>query len=245
MKMPEAVVQVEELRRSFGDFVAVNDIRFTVYKGEIFGFLGANGAGKTTTIRMLCGLLPATSGRGTVSGLDIHRQRAQIKTKIGYMSQKFSLYPDLKVIDNLYFYGRLYRLRDAAIVTRLAALQEFLPHNDIKTQLTRDLPLGRKQMVALLAALLHDPPIIFLDEPTSGVDPLGRRAFWQVIRNFAAAGKTVFVTTHFMEEAEYCDRISIMHHGDIIALDSPEQLLSQYGVGSVQDLFLTLIRDAG
>lgn len=242
--MPDYSVSVEDLTKKFGDFTAVDKVSFDVTPGEIFGFLGANGAGKTTTIRMLCGLLKPSSGKGFVVGNDINKESEKIKKKIGYMSQKFSLYPDLTLLENLFFYGRLYGLNSDQIEENLNNLDKDLNFREIKNILTAELPLGQKQIAALLGALIHDPPVIFLDEPTSGVDPISRRRFWKIIRQFAARGKTIFVTTHFMEEAEYCDRISIMHKGKIIALDTPEILKEQTHTGSIQDLFMKLIGEA-
>ena len=242
--MENKSVWVKDLSRKFGDFTAVDRITFAVDKGEIFGFLGANGAGKTTAIRMMCGLLKPTSGEGMVYGYNINKESEKIKHQIGYMSQKFSLYPDLKVIENLHFYGQLYGVTIPEIKSRLEKLEPKLRFKHILDLETGDLPLGQKQIVALLASLLHDPPLVFLDEPTSGVDPISRRRFWQIIRDLANSGKTIFVTTHFMEEAEYCDRISIMHQGEIIALDTPEKLKTETGTTTIQDLFLKLIREA-
>lgn len=242
--MPDYSVSVEDLTKNFGDFTAVDKVSFDVTPGEIFGFLGANGAGKTTTIRMLCGLLKPSSGKGLVVGNDINKESEKIKKKIGYMSQKFSLYPDLTLLENLFFYGRLYGLNSDQIDENLNNLDKDLNFREIKNILTADLPLGQKQIAALLGALIHDPPVIFLDEPTSGVDPISRRRFWKIIRQFASRGKTIFVTTHFMEEAEYCDRISIMHMGKIIALDTPEILKEKTQTGSIQDLFMKLIGEA-
>lgn len=239
--MPDYSVSVEDLTKKFGDFTAVDKVSFDVAPGEIFGFLGANGAGKTTTIRMLCGLLKPSSGKGFVVGNDINKESEKIKKMIGYMSQKFSLYPDLTLLENLFFYGRLYGLNSDQISENLDNLDKDLNFREIQNILTADLPLGQKQIAALLGALIHDPPVIFLDEPTSGVDPISRRRFWKIIREFAGRGKTIFVTTHFMEEAEYCDRISIMHMGKIIALDTPEILKEQTHTGSIQDLFMKLI----
>ncbi len=218
--MDEAV-QVNELTRRFGEFVAVDHISFDVRRGEIFGFLGPNGAGKTTTIKMLTGLLPPSSGTARVAGFDVARDRSEIKRRIGYMSQLFSLYADLTVEENVELFAGLYgvtgqRFRDRrSWVIEMAGLAEYSRKN------TGELPLGIKQRLALGCAVLHEPPILFLDEPTSGVDPLARRVFWDLIYDFAAAGTTVFVSTHYMEEAEYCTRLALMNRGRIIALDRP------------------------
>jgi len=239
--MKSVSVQVQNLTRKFNQFVAVNQVSFEVYQGEIFGFLGANGAGKTTTIRMLCGLLLPTSGNGTVAGFDILRESEQIKRNIGYMSQKFSLYNDLTVAENIHFYGGVYGLRNHELEARKEFLLADLHLGDWRRRLTRDLPLGWKQRLALGCAVLHDPQIIFLDEPTSGVDPISRREFWEVIYGLTRAGKTVFVTTHYMDEAEYCNRLSIMYQGEIIALDSPTALKKQYQKETIEDVFIHLV----
>mgnify|MGYP001110743789 CR=1 FL=1 len=212
------------LTRTFGDFVAVNQVNFQVAPGEIFGFLGPNGSGKTTTIRMLCGLLPQTSGEGRVLGFDIATQSEQIKQRIGYMSQKFSLYNDLTVSENLEFYRHIYNVAGAAGKQRhreLLALAGLIRHEHVRTA---ELSEGWKQRLALVCALAHRPPILFLDEPTGGVDPEARRNFWDLINELAADGTTIFVTTHYMDEAEYCHRIGMMYSSNLIALDTPEQL---------------------
>ncbi|MBL0175301.1 MAG: ABC transporter ATP-binding protein [Ignavibacteria bacterium] len=238
---PEFAVSARELRRNFGAFTAVDGISFDVRHGEIFGFLGANGAGKTTAIRMLCGLLPPTSGSATVAGYDIGRQVHQVKGAIGYMSQRFSLYDDISVGENIEFYGGVYGLSRAAIAAKSKSLLADLGLSDQRHLLTKSLPLGWKQRLALGTALLHEPSIIFLDEPTGGVDPISRRRFWRIIYELAEKGTTVFVTTHYMDEAEYCNRISIMHQGAIVALGSPTALKQEYGLGTVQDVFVHLI----
>ncbi len=235
-------VQVENLTRKFGDFTAVDDISFSVSAGEIFGFLGANGAGKTTTIRMLCGLLLPTSGRASVAGFDVYKQVEQIKMNIGYMSQKFSLYEDLTVKENIEFYGGIYGLTQKQIKSKTEELLHYLNLTDQAENLTAALPLGWKQRMALSTALLHDPEIIFLDEPTSGVDPASRRNFWLLIYELAERGKTVFVTTHYMDEAEYCKRISIMKDGAIVELDRPQKLKEKYQAKSMQDVFLNVVK---
>jgi ABC-2 type transport system ATP-binding protein len=241
--MTSASVYTAVLTKTFGNFTAVDRVNLEVTAGEIFGFLGANGAGKTTTIRMLCGLLKPTSGEGKVAGIDILRDNEKIKDKIGYMSQKFSLYPDLTVMENLLFFGRLYQMQTAAIQKRIEALDAIIRIRDIAGQLTSDLPLGIKQRVALVSAIIHNPEILFLDEPTSGVDPVSRREFWQTIRLLASEGYTIFVTTHFMDEAEYCHRISIMHKGKIVALDTPENLKKAANAPTIQSLFIDIIRE--
>ena len=222
--MSEVAVRVEDLTKVFGDFVAVDHVSFTVAKQEVFGFLGPNGAGKTTTIKMLTGLLPPTSGEGTVAGFDVRRQRKEIKRHIGYMSQLFSLYADLTVEENIAFFAGLYgvpRERRAERRDWVLAMAG-LAHQ--RGRLTGELSLGWKQRLALGCAVLHEPPILFLDEPTSGVDPISRRGFWDLIYALAAGGTTVFVTTHYMEEAEYCHRLALMNRGKLIALDTPANL---------------------
>ncbi|HQI47574.1 MAG TPA: ABC transporter ATP-binding protein [bacterium] len=235
-------VQVEGISRRFGDFVAVDGISFKVREGEIFGFLGANGAGKTTTIRMLCGLLLPSSGRATVAGYDIYSETAQIKATIGYMSQKFSLYDDLTVAQNLDFYGGIYGLSREELgraITSAIATTDLKQHLG---KLTRDIPTGWKQRLALTCAILHEPRILFLDEPTGGVDPISRREFWGLIYDLSERGTTVFLTTHYMDEAEYCNRLSIMHDGRIIALGSPRELKERYRKSTIEALFIDLVR---
>jgi len=239
----EISVKTEELTRRFGKFTAVDKVSIEVYKGEIFGFLGANGAGKTTMIRMLCGLLSPSEGRGSVAGYDVFRQSEAIKKQIGYMSQKFSLYDDLAIAENIEFYGGIYGLPRKLIKERKEALIAQVGLEEFAAKLTRELPLGFKQRLALGCALLHDPPIVFLDEPTSGVDPEARRGFWDLIYQTVNLGKTVFVTTHFMDEAEYCHRVSIMREGKLIALDTPGNLKQEYGKGSMQDVFISLVKE--
>ncbi len=235
-------VTVEELTRQFGSFVAVDHITFQVKYGEIFGFLGANGAGKTTTIRMLCGLLLPTSGKGSVANYDIYTQTDNIKQNIGYMSQKFSLYEDLTVAENLEFYGGIYGLNKNDLKTARDAIIETIHLQAHLDKLTRDIPLGWKQRLALSCAILHRPKILFLDEPTGGVDPISRREFWNLIYNLAKNGTTVFVTTHYMDEAEYCNRLSIMHDGKIIAIGSPQELKQGYQKKSIEDVFIDLVK---
>jgi ABC-2 type transport system ATP-binding protein len=217
-------VRVEDLTRKFGDFVAVDAVSFRVEQGEIFGFLGPNGAGKTTTIKMLTGLLRPTSGSARVVGFDVVKQTARVKENIGYMSQLFSLYPDLTVAENIQLFAGLYGVRGDLLAERTEWVLDLARLADQRQQLTGELPLGFKQRLALGCAVLHEPPILFLDEPTSGVDPISRRNFWDQIYGFAAAGTTVFVSTHYMEEAEYCHRLAVMNRGRIIALDEPAAL---------------------
>ncbi len=220
----EIAVYAENLTKVFGGFVAVDNINFHVEKGEIFGFLGPNGAGKTTTIKILCGLLTPTSGVGKVSGWDVSTQYEEIKKHIGYMSQKFSLYDDLTVQENLDFFGGVYSIPRAKKVERQSWALEMAGLKDKRDVLTRELALGWKQRLALGCAVLHEPPVLFLDEPTSGVDPLSRRSFWDLIHSMARQGVTIFVTTHYMEEAEYCNRLALMSRGRIIALGTPREL---------------------
>ncbi len=242
--MSEPVIKVEGLTKKFGDFTAVDHISFEVGKGEIFGFLGANGAGKTTAMRMLCGLSKPTAGDGTVVGLDIIKQNEEIKAHIGYMSQKFSLYEDLTVCENIRLFSGIYGMKRpeiAAKTEQLLGQLDFLPYRDT---LVRKLPLGWKQKLAFSIAIFHRPSIVFLDEPTGGVDPSTRRRFWELI--FDATynlGITTFVTTHYMDEAEYCDRVSIMVDGKIRALGSPGQLKEEYRVPDIDTLFKKLARD--
>lgn len=224
----EYAVSVHDLERRFGAFIAVNKINLDVKRGEIFGFLGPNGAGKSTTIRMLCGLLSPTSGGGTVAGFDIAKEPEAIKKHIGYMSQKFSLYKDLTVEQNIDFYSGIYRIPHEKKAARKAWLLEMAGLKDHRNMATGLLPGGWKQRLSLGCALLHEPPIIFLDEPTSGVDPISRRSFWELIRELAASGVTVFVTTHYMEEAEYCDRLGLIYRGELIATGTPTELKTRY-----------------
>ena len=241
---PALAIAVNGLTRRFGEFVAVDHISFDVRAGEVFGFLGANGAGKTTAIKMLIGLLAPSDGDARVAGFDVHTQRDQIRRSIGYMSQRFSLYPDLTVRENIQLYGGIYGLSDAQITDRTTALLVTLVMSDSANELVGRLPLGWKQKLAFSVALLHEPAIVFLDEPTGGVDPITRRQFWELIYAAAARGTTVFVTTHYMDEAEYCDRISIMVDGRIAALGTPAELKTQCGVSTVDDVFVRLARAA-
>ncbi|PKN52699.1 MAG: multidrug ABC transporter ATP-binding protein [Chloroflexi bacterium HGW-Chloroflexi-5] len=220
----ETTVSVENLTRKFGDFTAVDNISFEVNRGEIFGFLGPNGAGKSTTIKMLCGILSPTSGSGHVSGYDIVKEQTAIKSIIGYMSQKFALYDDLNVVDNLEFFGSIYGLEGNKLKERVNMVLDMAEISGQKNEMVQSLPIGIKQRLAIGAAILHDPPVLFLDEPTSGVDPIMRRNFWELIYRFSKEGKTIFVTTHYLDEAEHCNRIALLISGRIIALDSPDHL---------------------
>ncbi len=240
--MTQAVVTTN-LTKTFGDFTAVNRINLSVEKGEIFGFLGANGAGKTTAIRMLCGLLLPTSGDGKVSGYDIYRDNEKIKLSIGYMSQKFSLYHDLTGRENLRFYGSVYRIARADLTDRIAEMTDRLNLSEFIDRRAGSLPVGWRQRLALAAALLHRPSILFLDEPTGGVDPVFRRRFWDILYRLADEGTTLFVTTHYMDEAEYCGRISIMHRGRIIEIGSPQRIIIKHDKTDLQDVFIHLIAE--
>ena len=240
----ESVITVKNLTKRFWDFVAVDHISFDVHKGEIFGFLGANGAGKTTAMRMLCGLSFPTSGEATVAGYDVYTENEKIKKSIGYMSQKFSLYEDLTVKENMEFYGGIYHMSDRSIKEKTATILRQLHLEKEGNLLVGSLPPGWKQKLAFSVALFHEPGIVFLDEPTGGVDPVTRREFWTMIYQAAAAGTTVFVTTHYMDEAEYCNRLSIMVDGKIAALDSPSALKKTYGTNSMDEVFLKLARKA-
>jgi ABC-2 type transport system ATP-binding protein len=222
--MPTFVVEVEDLVRKFDSFIAVDHIRFQVEKGEIFGFLGPNGAGKSTTIRILCGLLLPTSGKGKVAGFDIMKEPEKIKQAIGYMSQKFSLYDDLTVVENLHFFGGIYGLSGSLQKRRENEVLEMIDLQDFRDRITRTLAVGSKQRLALGCAILHEPSILFLDEPTSGVDPISRRNFWSLIQQMGEKGVTTFVTTHYMDEAEYCGRLALIYQGRIIALGTPSEL---------------------
>ncbi|MBZ0265738.1 ATP-binding cassette domain-containing protein [bacterium] len=245
MSKPESnnhiAVKAEKLTRRFGDFTAVNSIDLQVQKGEIFGFLGANGAGKTTAIRMLCGLLRPSEGEAWIEGLPVSKSAEKIKRRIGYMSQKFSLYNDLKVWENLEFYGGIYGLSKSEIESASDIMLARLQLAEYRNTMTVELPLGFKQRLALGCAIPHNPGIILLDEPTSGVDPIARRKFWDLIYELAESGTTIFVTTHYMDEAEYCSRVSIMVHGKIVALDTPRELKKQQKVTTMQDVFLKLV----
>ena len=242
--MTAPAIDARGLTRTFGAFTAVDHITFDVRPGEVFGFLGANGAGKTTAIRMLTGLLAPSGGEARVAGFDVYTESEAIKRAIGYMSQRFSLYDDLTVGENVQLYGGIYDLTDAEIRDRAAAMLERLGLTAHRRARVRDIPLGWKQKLAFSVALLHEPRIVFLDEPTSGVDPIVRRQFWEMIYEAAHAGTTVFVTTHYMDEAEYCDRISIMVAGRIEAYGAPADLKREFGVESVDELFVRLARPA-
>ena len=244
--MPEEdAIAAKDLTRTFGRFVAVDHITFNVRAGEVFGFLGANGAGKTTAIRMLTGLLAPSAGTARVAGHDISRDSEAVKRSIGYMSQRFSLYEDLTVRENIRLYGGIYDLTTPQIRERTDRMLTRLGMTGVGGQPVRGLPLGWRQKLALSVALVHEPRIVFLDEPTSGVDPITRRQFWELIYEAAASGTTVLVTTHYMDEAEYCDRISIMVTGKIGAMGTPADLKKQFGVETIDELFVRLARPDG
>lgn len=238
------VIETDKLTKRFGDFIAVKEITFKVYRGEIFGFLGANGAGKTTAMRMLCGLSKPSSGTATIAGFDIYKQIENIKRNIGYMSQKFSLYEDLTVKENISLFGGIYGLSNKQIKEKSESLLETLGMKADARKVVGSLPLGWKQKLSFSVAILHEPRIVFLDEPTGGVDPLARRQFWDLIYTAADNGITVFVTTHYMDEAEYCNRISMMVDGEIKALDTPAHLKQQYSATSMDEVFYKLARGA-
>lgn len=240
----EKAITAKNLTRKFGDFVAVDHISFEVAKGEIFGFLGANGAGKTTAMRMLCGLLFPSSGEATVAGYDVYKENEKIKKSIGYMSQKFSLYEDLTVKENMQFYGGIYHMSDKFIKEKTAFILDHLRLQKEGDILVKSLPLGWKQKLAFAVSIFHEPEIVFLDEPTGGVDPVTRREFWNMIYEAADRGTTIFVTTHYMDEAEYCGRVSIMVDGRIEALDTPTNLKTTYSAASMDEVFLKLARKA-
>ena len=239
----EKIISVKNLSKKFGAFTAVNNISFEVYKGEIFGFLGANGAGKTTAMKMLIGISNPTSGEAKVAGFDVKTQSEMVKKSIGYMSQKFSMYDDLTIKENITFFGGIYGLSKIRIKEKTTQLVQELQLEEVADKLVGSLPLGWKQKLAFSVALLHEPKIVFLDEPTGGVDPITRRQFWEMIYAEAHKGTTLFVTTHYMDEAEYCDRVSIMVEGHIEALDTPKNLKQQYGVDSMNEVFLKLARN--
>lgn len=234
----------EDLTKQFGDFKAVDKVSFEVSQGEIFGFLGANGAGKTTAMRILCGLSYPTSGKAWVAGFDVYRQQEQIKKNIGYMSQKFSLYDNLTVLENITFYGGVYGVPRREIKARSGELVRKLGLESEARKLVGELPLGWKQKLAFSVAIFHSPKIVFLDEPTGGVDPVTRRQFWDMIYEAAQAGITVFVTTHYMDEAEYCNRVSVMVDGRMEAMDTPANLKKQFGTDSMDEVFYTMARGA-
>ena len=239
----EKIIAVQNLTKKFGNFTAVKNISFDVYKGEIFGFLGANGAGKTTAMKMLIGISNPTSGKATVAGFDVKEKAEMVKKNIGYMSQKFSLYDDLTIKENIQFFGGIYGLSRTEIKSKTESLVKELQLENIINSLVGSLPLGWKQKLSFSVALLHEPKIVFLDEPTGGVDPITRRQFWEMIYSQAYKGTTIFVTTHYMDEAEYCDRVSIMVDGKIEALDTPKNLKKHFKVDSMNEVFLKLARN--
>ena len=242
--MEENVIYTRELTKRFGTFTAVDRISFNVRRGEIFGFLGANGAGKTTAMRMLCGLSVPTAGEGRVAGFDIATEEEEVKKHIGYMSQRFSLYEDLKVWENLRLFGGIYGMKDKEIARKTDEMLTDLGFESVRDTFVRALPLGWKQKLAFSVSIFHEPRVVFLDEPTGGVDPVTRRQFWELIYRAADRGITVFVTTHYMDEAEYCDRVSIMVDGRIEALDTPERLCARFQAATMDDVFQQLARKA-
>lgn len=242
--MSKIAIETDALTKTFGDFTAVDEISIKVKKGEIFGFLGANGAGKTTAMKMLTGLLTPTSGKALVSGFDVYSQSESIKKNIGYMSQKFSLYDDLTPEENIRFYGGIYGLDHQQLSKKKKELVQSLELEEVRKKLVGSLPLGWKQKLAFAISIIHDPSIVFLDEPTGGVDPITRRQFWEKIYQVAEKGVTVFVTTHYMDEAEYCDTVSIMVDGKIEAMDSPNNLKKTFKTDSIEDIFIRLARVA-
>ncbi|MGB7296136.1 MAG: ABC transporter ATP-binding protein [Candidatus Aminicenantales bacterium] len=241
--MSDYSIEVSGLTKKFGDFVAVKSVSFRIGKGEIFGFLGANGAGKSTTIRMLCGLLIPTAGGATVGGFSVRDHPEKVKERIGYMSQKFSLYEDLTAVENIRFFGGIYGLKGGQVGARLPWILRMAGLEGREHSLTRELAGGWKQRLALGCALLHEPEIVFLDEPTGGVDPVSRRRFWDLIYDLSVQGVTVFVTTHYLDEAEYCHRIMLMHAGEIIAGGSPRELKDKHGLATLEDVFIHLIEE--
>jgi len=238
------VISTDKLTKRFGDFVATNEITFDVYEGEIFGFLGANGAGKTTAMRMLCGLSIPSSGQASIAGFDVYKETEKIKANIGYMSQKFSLYEDLTVQENIRFFGGIYGLSDQKIKSKSDELIQQLGLEKERSKLVGSLPLGWKQKLAFSVAIFHEPKIVFLDEPTGGVDPVTRRQFWDLIYDASDRGITIFVTTHYMDEAEYCNRVSMMVDGYIKALDTPTKLKQQFSAETMDEVFFELARGA-
>ncbi len=242
--MEENVIYTRELTKRFGTFTAVDRITFSVRRGEIFGLLGANGAGKTTAMRMLCGLSVPTAGEGRVAGFDIATEAEEVKKHIGYMSQRFSLYEDLKVWENLRLFGGIYGMKDKEIARKTDEMLAGLGFEALRDTFVRALPLGWKQKLAFSVSIFHEPRVVFLDEPTGGVDPVTRRQFWELIYRAADRGITVFVTTHYMDEAEYCDRVSIMVDGRIEALDTPERLRARFQAATMDDVFQQLARKA-
>lgn len=244
MDKDNIVIKADKLTKQFGDFIATNEVTFEVYAGEIFGFLGANGAGKTTAMKMLCGLSTPSRGNATIAGFDIYKQTEEIKKNIGYMSQKFSLYEDLTILENIRFFGGIYGLSDKQIKAKSDELIQKLGLEKEVNKLVGSLPLGWKQKMAFSVAILHDPKIVFLDEPTGGVDPITRRQFWDLIYEAADRGITIFVTTHYMDEAEYCNRISMMVDGYVKALDTPSNLKKQFNAATMDEVFFELARGA-
>ncbi|MBQ1970532.1 MAG: ABC transporter ATP-binding protein [Paludibacteraceae bacterium] len=242
--MNDIVISVKNLTKRFGDFIAVDNISFDVRRGEIFGFLGANGAGKTTAMRMLCGLSYPTSGSGTVAGFDIMSEGERIKRRIGYMCQRFSLYDDLTVWENMRLFAGIYGMSNSQTEQRVSELLDKLDFSSERDTLVGALPLGWKQKLAFVIATIHSPEVVFLDEPTGGVDPIARRQFWELIYKESENGTTIFVTTHYMDEAEYCSRVSIMVDGEVRALDSPARLKKQFNAGSMDEVFRSLAREA-
>jgi ABC-2 type transport system ATP-binding protein len=240
----EVVIKTDKLTKRFGDFIATNEITFEVYAGEIFGFLGANGAGKTTAMKMLCGLSTPSSGNATIAGFDIYKQTESIKKNIGYMSQKFSLYEDLTVIENINFFGGIYGMSDKNLKEKRESLIETLGMQSEAKKLVGSLPLGWKQKLSFSVAILHEPKIVFLDEPTGGVDPVTRRQFWDLIYASSDRGITIFVTTHYMDEAEYCNRVTMMVDGIVKALDTPTNLKQQFSATTMDEVFFELARGA-
>ena len=244
MSNTDYIIKVKDLTKQFGTFTAVDHITFEVKRGEIFGFLGANGAGKTTAMRMLCGLSYPTSGSGTVAGFDVIKDGEEIKRHIGYMSQRFSLYDDLTVRENMELFGGIYGVKSRELKDRATALLQKLDFTQESNTMVSALPLGWKQKLAFAVATLHRPEIVFLDEPTGGVDPITRRQFWEMIYQASSEGTTIFVTTHYMDEAEYCHRVSMMVDGQIKALDTPSNLKKMFNATSMDEVFRTLARDA-
>ncbi len=242
LKYTDNIIEVKDLVKKFGSFVANDHLTFNVKKGEIFGFLGANGAGKTTALRILSGLSYPTSGEVNVAGFDVYKEGEKVKKNIGYMSQKFSLYEDLTVRENIRFYGGIYGLSNKYIKEKTESLLERLKMKDIQNSLIKSLPLGWKQKIAFSVAIFHNPKIVFLDEPTGGVDPITRRDFWEMIYETSDSGITVFVTTHYMDEAEYCDRVSIMDQGRIEGLDTPGELKKQFNAKNMDEVFIKIAR---
>lgn len=241
MTPPETIaIETHELTRTFRRFTAVDSISFQVQRGEIFGLLGANGAGKTTTIRMLTGLLRPSRGEAWVAGVPVHSSPEKVKRRLGYMSQRFSLYEDLTVAENLTFFGGVYGLRGRDIRRRKKALLDLFDLKDLADRITSSLPTGHRQRLALASALVHEPPLLFLDEPTGGIDPVARRTFWRVISDLASAGTTIMVTTHYMDEAEYCHRLGIMKDGRIVAVGSPDELRNTHQAATMEEVFLNV-----